>query len=363
MPSTVADIFAAAGAQPAGVVAWGEPPSPPRQSAAAATGIYVVALTDQLDSLTGWRAQAPISAAAVDELRAVRRNELRIDGALEPTRDALVARLAAFWFPDEVVLYIGLAGPRKSRPAAGELAKRVMEYYGTALGARGPHAGGWPLKTLSCLDELCVHYAYCGDVNRAEDRCIARFAAQVSPTTRERLRDPVRVMPFANLEFPKGNAKAHGIRGARAPRAPRQPIRSLRLADGESLSEEAARLAADPADLAESRRVRENTDAVAAPWPADEPIADHRSQNVTANDIAVGQVRIPMGATKRLLPRNRQDIAVVLRGRELSCRWDPRYGVKERSGVIRVGKAAATALLAEGDVLMVSVREGAVHLD
>lgn len=81
----------------------------------------------------------------------------------------------------------------------------------------------------------------------------------------------------------------------------------------------------------------------------------HRSQNVTANDIEVGQVRIPIGATKTILPPARQDIVVVLRGRKLTCRWDPRYGEKERSGVIRVGKAAAADPLSAGDVLAVTV--------
>jgi hypothetical protein len=71
----------------------------------------------------------------------------------------------------------------------------------------------------------------------------------------------------------------------------------------------------------------------------------HLSQNVTAKDIEVGQVRIPSGATKTILPPVRQDIVVDTRGRKLTCRWDPRCGAKERSGVIRVGKAAAADLL------------------
>jgi hypothetical protein len=81
-----------------------------------------------------------------------------------------------------------------------------------------------------------------------------------------------------------------------------------------------------------------------------------------AKDIEVGQVRIPIGATKRILPPERGDITVVLRGRELgTCRWDPRYGsAKERSGVIRVGKAAARNSLAAGQVLAVSVDGGGV---
>jgi len=84
---------------------------------------------------------------------------------------------------------------------------------------------------------------------------------------------------------------------------------------------------------------------------------------VTENDIAVGQVRIPIGPTKSLFPAVRQDVAVLLRGRRLHSRWDPRYGAKERSGVIRVGKAAAAELLSAGDVLTIAVRDGTVHLD
>jgi hypothetical protein len=41
----------------------------------------------------------------------------------------------------------------------------------------------------------------------------------------------------------------------------------------------------------------------------------------------------------------------------------PRYGEKERSGVSRVGKAAAVEPLAPGDVLAVSVADGNVRLD
>src|SRR5436305_971215 len=113
MPSMVAEILDAAELERAGVVTWGTRPSPP-EPATSATGIYVVALTEQLESLDRVIAAAPISAAAVDELLAAR-SELTLDG-LRPTPKELIDRLASFWFPDEVVLYIGLAGPRKSRP-------------------------------------------------------------------------------------------------------------------------------------------------------------------------------------------------------------------------------------------------------
>lgn len=103
---------------------------------------------------------------------------------------------------------------------------RSREYYATALGARSPHAGGWPLKTLANLSELHVHYAYCADVVTAEERVLDRFAEQLSRGTRAALHDSTFVMPFANLEDGHGRRKRHGITGARAPKktsTPTQP--------------------------------------------------------------------------------------------------------------------------------------------
>jgi hypothetical protein len=73
---------------------------------------------------------------------------------------------------------------------------------------------------LSILDELLVHFAYCDEVDIAERAMLKTFAAGVSPADRERLYDSERVMPFANLEYPPGVRKRHGITGAKAPRRP-----------------------------------------------------------------------------------------------------------------------------------------------
>lgn len=345
MPSTVAEIFAAAGASPAGVVRWGTPPAPPTPRTAPATGIYVVALTDQVDSHAGALAGPPISEAAVDKLLAAR-PELTLDD-VRPTREQVIQRLAAFWFPDEVVVYIGCAGPRKNRPLQGEVAKRVGEYHDTPLGAKRPHAGGWPLKTLACLRELYVHYAYCDRVNEAEDDCIGHFAKHVSEKSRTSLRDPVRMMPFANLEFPKGNPKNHGIRGARAPKV-----------------RHGAKPPVTAAARAPARAPPPRFHAASRPAPASVAAVTphHRSQNVTAKDIEDGRVRIPR-ATKTALPPAPQYIAVVLRGRKLTCHWNPRYGKKERSGIIGVGKAAAADLLSPGELAVTVAADGSVALD
>jgi hypothetical protein len=149
-------------------------------------------------------------------------------------------------------------------------------------------AGGWPLKTLDCRNDLYVHYAYCDRVSVAENKCIECFATHASAKALTGLRHAVRVMPFANLEFPKGNPKNHGIRGARAPRVKR---------------------GASPAATAAPRTVAPALPATLPGAPRATPTRTagvtrvHRLQNVTARDIARGQVCIPLGATKTILPR------------------------------------------------------------
>jgi hypothetical protein len=353
VPSTVAGIFAAADAAPAGVVRWGAPPALPRPANGLATGMYVVALTERPDSTDGALADAPISARAVAELLAVR-PELRLDGA-RPTVEQLAARLGGFWFPDEVVVYIGLAGPRKPRPAQGELANRVGEYYSTPLGASSKHRGGWPLKTLACLSDLYVHYAYCDDMDIAETAGIRRFASHVSDGTRAQLYDSVRVMPFANLEFPKGNRKGHGIRGASAPKrkapAPVDAAPPVVTPTTTGVATAAARpLSLDARAL--TRQSGTSSSPSTEKTGASRP--QHVSLTVTEKDIEAGQVRVS-AATKTILPSGRAYLSVVLRGLELTCRWDPRDGPPPRSGVIRVGKAAAREMLTRGETLTVAV--------
>jgi hypothetical protein len=210
----VASLFASADLQLDGVVPWGF--RIPRTASGTSTGIYVVALTDNADTTEAAIADCPISRTAIHTLLEVR-PELMLDGT-RPDAASLAERLTSFWLPSEVVLYVGLAGPRKRMPTAGELAKRVGEYYATPLGARAPHAGGWPLKTLAGQDQLAVHYAYCEPVDERERLMLAAFAANVDPDERAALADKEHVMPFANLEYPPGTRKLHGISGAKASR-------------------------------------------------------------------------------------------------------------------------------------------------
>ena len=204
MPSAVDELFDVAQVAPGGVVRWGNA-VPEKRS-----GVYVVALTDRTNVVAGCLPAAPIDRRAVAALLEVR-PELTLDGA-RPAIEALATRVAAFWAADETVLYVGRAGVA-ARPRS--LHERISEYYKTPLGARRPHAGGWFLKLLSNLDQLFVHYAPAGDPEAAENEMIRAYGARLSAATRRTLRDPDHPFPFANLEFPKGVKKAHGIRGAR----------------------------------------------------------------------------------------------------------------------------------------------------
>ena len=106
--------------------------------------------------------------------------------------------------------------------------RRVNAYYGTRIGARSPHAGGWVFKMLSVLPQLHVHYTAANEPTVAEDRMLAGFSAVVSDAARGTRHDPDRPIPFANIEWPKRRYKRHRIKGAREPKAARDPDRPYR---------------------------------------------------------------------------------------------------------------------------------------
>ena len=287
--------------------------------------LTLLVLTGVISDLGSWVCHVthhPLSDAALDELL-ISCPALTLDGE-RPTRAQVAKRIGSYWLPDECVLYIGLAGQ--------PLRTRVRQYYRTRIGAAKPHKAGWWLKTLSVLGELQVHYAPTDDFKDAEEHMLQAFAAGVSHRTRAALPTGDPVMPFANLRDGDWQRKRHGIRGA--------------------TSEAAASAGALP----KTTKVTGPSTAFPARTRKSPATPHFRSQRVTERDIGAGQVRIPLGATKTILPQERQDISVLLVGRELTCRWDPRYGEKERSGVIRVGRTAARELLHPGDVFAVSMR-------
>lgn len=210
MPSTVGRLFETASLEPQGFVAWGRPVP------VAEPGVYLVSLSDNPDSAEGTLDSIPISRGAIADLLG-ERPELSVDGS-RGRPASLAERVAEFWLPDENILYVGLAGT--------SLASRVGAYYKTKLGRRSPHAGGWFLKLLDNLPKLHVHYATADDPDQAEDRMLSAFVTGVSAETKGCLRDPDHPFPFANLEWPKGVRKNHGIRGATGSPSTNSPVSS-----------------------------------------------------------------------------------------------------------------------------------------
>ncbi|MCY7288361.1 MAG: hypothetical protein LH624_08960 [Cryobacterium sp.] len=260
------------------------------------------------------------------------RPELRLDSA-RPTVEQLAARLASMWMPDETVLYIGLAGT--------SLSTRVTAYYRTPLGARSPHAGGWPLKTLSLLPRLYVHFAAAPAPAEEEDRLASAFVGGVDAEAAACTVDPGLPLPFANLRSPRGRAKRHGITGAREPRA-------------------------------EGLRQTGNLAVVASARPAAYRVTTNPSSrdafrlNVTAGDLKAGQVRVTREPKRALgLPMERTAVDILLRGRPLRVAWDPRFDDdQERSGLLRIGRDAARTLIGQPCALTLQVGEdGALVLD
>lgn len=273
MPSSVLSIFAAAGLRPLGVTAWGGevPEDEP--------GVYVVALDEDPEALTAHLPEAPIADGAIEHLLKVR-PELQVDDR-PPTPSGLRARLQQFWLPDETILYIGLA--------SRSIRSRVDAYYRTKLGARSPHAGGWFLKTLERHPTRYVHWATTENPLKTEDAMLRAFCDGVSDSTRATLYDPARPFPFANLEWPPGTRKRHGIKGAKAARrTPTRPsLPEVARSSGASTRERTTSVSRGPVG-GSSRSV----EPVAEPTPSI-PTPRAQSQNVTEADLRSNQIRFP----------------------------------------------------------------------
>jgi hypothetical protein len=204
--------------------------------------------------------------------------QARIDN-VQATEASLAARLSAIWVTGEPVVYIGLA--------SASLTTRVGQYYRTAIGASGPHAGGWPVKMLT-LDQLWVHFASCPDPESAEQQLVAAFAAGLPDDVAARLFDRNTVLPFANLMCPpRGPRKQHGIGGVRTAGSTAPGVRPTR-----------PEVPAPPSP-SEVRPV------LALPGLS--------TQTITPVDIKNGRIRVP-SPTKQAFSRDKGRVDVDLLG-------------------------------------------------
>jgi transcription elongation factor GreA len=154
---------------------------------------------------------------------------LRLDGA-QPTSKALAARLAAFWLPSQVVLYV--ASTKSS------IGGRATALERTVLGDRRPHHGGHWLHTLSVLPSTRLWWASTDAPEEYEDAFLSAFADAVPPSDLAGLPEGSIVLPWANLRRPTGEARSSGLTGQLLPDpvepAPPPPTRVVTLPDAEA---------------------------------------------------------------------------------------------------------------------------------
>jgi transcription elongation factor GreA len=182
---------------------------------------------------------------------------LTVDGE-RPSSKTLAARMASFWLPSEVVLYIGAT--------EASIGARVAAMQRTVLGDRRPHSGGHWLHVLSVLPTTRVWWAETDAVEEYEDALLSAFAA-AAPGAADA--GPAGVMPFANLRRPTGERRSTGISGSLLP----EPVAAapptthvVDLPDGDA---EGARGEPPPPKPARSRAARGGrTSRAAAAKPA-----------------------------------------------------------------------------------------------
>jgi transcription elongation factor GreA len=217
-------LLRAVGLLPDGPGRWGRP------IGASGPGVFVLELP------------APVAAAPLDFGNVGRWLErvpdLRLDGA-RPTGRDLVARLAAFWLPQQTVVFVGSTG--------GSVGGRVAAIAKTPLGERRPASSGHWLQALVDPAVLRVWWASTDAPEEYEDALLERFATLVKADERASLPDPSVVLPWANLRRPTGDRKRTGITNPLlpddrpAPPAPVTAIVELPPAEADGARDEAKR--------------------------------------------------------------------------------------------------------------------------
>jgi transcription elongation factor GreA len=216
-PVNAAALLRGIGLLADGPVVWGRPVP------ARGPGVFLV-------ELPAPSARAPIELTRVGKW-IERVPSLTLDGE-RPASRALAARLASFWLPSQVVLYVG------ATPVS--IGGRVAAMGRTALGDRRPHAGGHWLHVLDAdaARSLRVWWAETDATEEYEDALLGAFAASVPGDEAAAVPGgPDIVLPYANLRRPTGERRPSGLAGSllaeeAAPAAP--PTRVVVVPDGDA---------------------------------------------------------------------------------------------------------------------------------
>ena len=159
-----------------GPILWGRPVVP------SGAGVYIVELP------------APQSKVSIDPA-AIRQwlervPELRLDGK-RPTVAELQTRLASFWLPNQVILFIG------SNPKS--VGARLSAMYKTPLGERRPQPSGYWLKTLRDLSRARIWWSPTKEGELWEEALLDSFVKAAG------------TVPYAQLVTPTRAPRAHGL--------------------------------------------------------------------------------------------------------------------------------------------------------
>jgi transcription elongation factor GreA len=212
-PLTAGALLREVGLLPDGPLPWGRP-NPARTA-----GVFVIELPAPL-------ATAPIELARVGKWLE-RVPDLTLDGA-RPSSRALAARLATFWLPSQVILYIGATN--------ASISARLGAMERTTLGDRRPSAGGHWLHVLRGLPTTRVWWAATDAVEEYEDALLSAFSAAVEASGGDTSGSPVS-LPFANLRRPTGERRPTGLANPLLPEPvvpPPPPTRVVVVPDGDA---------------------------------------------------------------------------------------------------------------------------------
>jgi transcription elongation factor GreA len=248
------ELLRGQGLMPDGPLLFGQPVPSSR------AGVYVIEWptlqpTAPIDhhSLRTWLARVPT---------------LRLDGAV-PTPHELAARLAAYWRPDQTIVYVGMT--------TRSLRRRLADFATTALGDFGPHRGGHWLKTLDGLDRARVWWAETDAPEEYEDALLTSFGAAVgAPGT----------LPFANLTSLGSGRRGHGLTGATLA-APAEPTSAVGAA-GRTTERGRRASSSAPTRSAPARPAPASRASGASPRrvPGRAPRASDRAVVLTADGLA-----------------------------------------------------------------------------
>lgn len=169
-------------------------------------GVYVIALTDNPDSIDNNNFDFEVSTSAFDEWRN-NAPDIEVNDKKIKSKDEIESYLKSFWKPKENILYIGQSSSDKK-----SVYERVKQYYNHKLGNKGPHTGGYWLKLLTCLNNTSIYYVETGTPRDMEFKLLMKFIELSSGKSFYELESIGDYLPFANLtaDFDK----SHSIKNA-----------------------------------------------------------------------------------------------------------------------------------------------------